>query len=116
MNGRVQIFDQSGRFIRSFGKLGDGPGMFARPKGIALDSEGHIYVIDSAFNNVQIFDSEGQILMAFGAFGEGRGQQILPAGLAIDSEDKIYVIDQWNARVNVYEYMGERYKARKGKK
>ena len=116
MNGRVQVFDPSGRFMRSFGKLGDGPGMFARPKGIALDSEGHIYVIDAAFNNVQIFNSEGQILMAFGGFGEGRGQQILPAGLSIDSEDRIYLIDQWNARVNVYEYMGEKYKARKGKK
>ena len=116
MNGRVQIFDSSGRFMRSFGRLGDGPGMFARPKGIALDSEGHIYVIDSAFNNVQIFNSEGELLMAFGEFGEGRGQQILPAGLSIDSEDRIYLIDQWNARVNVYEYMGEKYKAREGKK
>jgi DNA-binding beta-propeller fold protein YncE len=116
MNGRVQIFDKEGRFMRAFGKLGDGPGMFARPKGIALDSEGHIYVVDSAFNNVQIFNSEGEMMLGFGGFGEGRGQQILPAGLSIDSEDKIYVIDQWNARVNIFEYMGEKYKARQGKK
>lgn len=114
MNGRIQIFDQEGRFIRAFGKLGDGPGMFSRPKGIAVDSEGHIYVVDSGFNNVQIFDQEGQILMAFSGYGEGRGQQILPAGVAIDKEDKIYVVDQWNARINVFEYMGDKYTERKG--
>ena len=65
---------------------------------------------------MQIFSNEGEMLMSFGGFGEGRGQQILPAGLSIDGEDKIYVIDQWNARVNVFEYMGEKYKARQGKK
>ena len=43
------------------------------PKGIGIDSEGHIYVVDAAFNNVQIFNDEGQILMAFGQYGEGRG-------------------------------------------
>jgi DNA-binding beta-propeller fold protein YncE len=116
MNGRVQIFDSEGRFLRAFGKLGDGPGNFARPKGIDIDSEGHIYVVDAAFNNVQIFDGEGRILLAFGQYGEGRGDMVLPAGLAIDGEDQIYVIDQWGARVNIYEFMGETYKAREGKK
>ncbi len=116
MNGRVQILDSEGRFLRKFGKLGDGPGNFARPKGIALDSEGHIYVVDAAFNNVQIFNDEGQILLAFGQYGEGRGDMVLPAGLAIDGEDQIYVVDQWGGRVNIYEFMGEKYKAREGKK
>lgn len=113
MNGRIQIFDQEGRFLRAFGKLGDGAGMFARPKGIGLDSEGNIYVVDAGFNNIQIFNNEGRVLMAFGEYGDGRGQQILPAGLAVGRDDKIYVVDQWNARVNVYEFMGEKYKARK---
>lgn len=116
MNGRMQVFDPEGRFLRTWGRLGDGPGQFARPKGVAIDSEGHIYVVDAAFNNVQMFNEDGQMLMAFGEYGEGRSQQILPAGIAIDSEDRIYLVDQWNARVNVYEYMGEKYKARQGKK
>ena len=116
INGRVQIFDPEGRFLRTFGKLGDRPGNFARPKGIGIDSEGHIYVVDAAFNNVQIFNGEGEILMAFGQYGEGRGDMIIPADLAIDSEDMICVIDQWGARVNIYEFMGEKYKAREGRK
>ncbi len=116
LQGRIQIFDQDGKFIKSFGRLGDGFGEFARPKGIGIDSEGHIYVADSVFNNVQIFDPGGQILLFFGEGGFDRGQMILPADLVIDSEDKIYVVDQWNARVNVYQYMGEKYKASQGKK
>jgi len=115
MNGRVQVFDTKGRFLRAWGKLGDGFGQFARPKGIAIDSEGHVYVVDAAVNNVQIFNEEGELLMAFGEYGNGRGQQILPAGLAIDSEDRIYVVDSWNNRVNIYEFMGKKYKERKAR-
>ncbi|MDP2690188.1 MAG: 6-bladed beta-propeller, partial [Deltaproteobacteria bacterium] len=109
MNGRVQIFDPDGRFIRTFGQFGDAPGMFARPKGIGVDSEGHIYVVDSAFNNVQIFDQEGRVLLAFASYGSDRGQMILPAGLAVDKDDKVYVVDSWNRRVEVFEFMGTKY-------
>ncbi len=112
MNGRLQIFDSEGRFIRAFGQFGDAPGMFARPKGIAIDSEGHIYVVDAAFNNVQIFNKEGRILLGFSGYGSYRGQMILPADIAIDDEDYLYVVDSWNARVNVYEFLGEKSKAR----
>lgn len=112
MNGRVQIFDSEGRFMRAFGQFGDVPGMFARPKGIAVDSEGHIYVVDAAFNNVQIFDDEGQILMSFASYGNDRGQLILPAGVSIDKDDFIYVVDSWNRRLAVYEYLGKKAKAR----
>lgn len=112
MNGRVQIFDKSGKFIRAFGQFGDMPGMFARPKGVGVDSEGHIYVVDAAFNNVQIFNDEGQVLLAFASYGSDRSQMILPAGLAVDSQDFIYVVDSWNRRVNMFEYLGEKSKAR----
>lgn len=114
MNGRVQIFDSEGKFIRAFGQFGDAPGMFARPKGIGVDSEGHIYVVDAAFNNIQIFNEEGQILLAFASYGSDRGQMILPAGLSVDKDDYIYVVDSWNRRVEKFEYLGDKSKARTG--
>ncbi|OGQ55188.1 MAG: hypothetical protein A3J24_05335 [Deltaproteobacteria bacterium RIFCSPLOWO2_02_FULL_53_8] len=115
-NGRIQIFDSEGRFLRRFGEFGDAPGMFARPKGVAVDSEGHIYVVDAAFNNVQIFDDEGRILMAFSGYGVGRGEMILPAGIAIDKDDYIYVVDSWGRRVEVFEFLGDKHKAREAAK
>ena len=59
--------------IRSFGEAGDSLGNFHRPKGIALDSEGHVYVVDAAFNNFQIFDREGQLLLFVGTTGQRPG-------------------------------------------
>ena len=46
MNYRIQILDKTGNFIFSFGSIGDATGYFARPKGIATDSHGNIYVAD----------------------------------------------------------------------
>ncbi len=115
MNGRVQVFDSKGRFLLKFGKFGDGPGDFARPKGIAVDSEHNIYVADAAFNNIQIFNDEGQILMAFGGYGSNAGALLLPAGLSIDKDDYIYASDSWNERINVYEFLGDQHKDRKSR-
>ena len=71
--------------LTSFGKLGDGSGNFSKPKGIAVDSEGHIYVVDSHFDNVQIFDGDGNLLLVFGSSGNGtKANFILPAGIYID--------------------------------
>ena len=37
------------------------PGYFAQPKGIAVDSEDHLYVVDANFEAVQIFDAGGTL-------------------------------------------------------
>jgi len=110
MNFRVQIFTPDGKFIRTFGKIGIVPGSFARPKGVGVDSEGHIYVADAAFNNVQIFDDKGNLLLFFGRFGTGPGEFNLPAGVYVDRGDKIYVADQLNSRVQVFQYISEAWK------
>ena len=53
---------------------GDGPGHFARPKGIAIDSDGHIWVTDEVQSRVQVFDTEGQLLIYLGEHGWYPGQ------------------------------------------
>ncbi len=109
-NFRVQIFDKDGGFLTKFGRLGDKPGMFARPKGIGIDSEGHIYVSDAAFNNVQIFDDKGTVLLYFGGAGFGPSKFYLPAGVFVDENDRIYIVDSFNARVQIFQYVSERWK------
>jgi len=66
LNYRIQIFDADGKFIRSFGKHGDGPGYFAMPKDVAVDPDGHIWVTDSMQNRVHLFTQEGDLLMWMG--------------------------------------------------
>lgn len=104
-NFRVQLLDLDGRCLGTIGKKGDGAGDFALPKGVALDSEGHIYVVDAHFENVQVFDMEGRLLMAFGEEGRELGQFWLPAGLAIDSNDRIWLADSGNRRLQVFQYI-----------
>ena len=105
MNFRIQIFDQDGAFLYDFGIAGDGPGTFSKPRGIGVDSEGHIYVADAKFDNVQILDSTGRLLLYFGTSGLQPGEFYLPAGLAIDSKDRIYVADSFNQRIQVFQYL-----------
>ena len=55
--GRVQQFTSAGRYLRGFGeKQGSEPGQFLAPHGVALDSRGDLYVVDSFNHRVQKFD------------------------------------------------------------
>ena len=73
------------------GRQGVGPGQFARPRGLAVDHEGHLYVVDAATQLVQLFDREGRLLMFFGnPSGSGPGVTSLPAGIAVDYDNVGY--------------------------
>ena len=106
MNFRVQTVDRSGQFEYAVGKIGDGRGAMFRPKGIGIDSEGHLYVVDGNQNLVQVFNREGQLLYYFGQMGTGFGDFRLPTGLFIDRNDRVYVVDSYNHRVQVFHYYG----------
>ena len=104
LNFRVSRWSRQGVAEGTFGEHGNGPGTFARPKGIALDSDGHIYVVDGLFGNVQVFDQQGTLLLRFGETGSGPGQMLLPNDIAI-ANDRIYVVDSHNHRIQVFEYL-----------
>ena len=111
-NFRIQVFNLDGNFLTKIGKIGDAPGMVARPKGVAVDSEDHVYVVDAAFDNFQIFSDQGEILLFVGEAGRTPGKFWLPAGVHIDDEDRIYVADSYNRRVQVFQYLGEKHRAK----
>ena len=72
------------------GGYGNLPGTFTRPKGLALDREENLYVVDAAFENVQIFNSDGELLMHFGGSYEGAGAMWLPAAVEISYDNLSY--------------------------
>ena len=106
MNFRVQVLDRSGAFRLAIGQLGDTTGEMFRPKGVAVDSEGDLYVVDGLWGLVQVFNREGQLLYYFGQRGTAPGQFELPTGMFIDHDDRIYVVDSFNRRVQVFHYFG----------
>jgi sugar lactone lactonase YvrE len=55
LNDRVQLFTTEGKFLLGLGGTGKGPGQFARPHGLALDSRGNLYVADAGNQRIQKF-------------------------------------------------------------
>jgi len=106
LNYRVEVFDADGKFIRAFGKHGDGPGYFAMPKGIAVDCDGHIWVTDSMQNRVHLFTQEGDLLMYM-----GNAQGALPgtfSGLQyilIDTKNRVFTSEVYPGRVQMFRYV-----------
>jgi streptogramin lyase len=83
-NARIVKFSKDGKFIKSWGKKGSGPGEFAELHAIAMDSKGRIFVADRGNLRIQIFDQDGNFLDQWTQFGR-------PSGLAIDKKGTIYV-------------------------
>jgi hypothetical protein len=83
----VQKFAPDGKFLGAFGALGDSPGTFTRPKHVAVDSEGIIYIVDAAFQNVQMFDRQFHPLLYFGSAGNHPGGMDMPAGISVHEGD-----------------------------
>jgi len=73
------------------GGEGYGGGEFSRPRGIATDNRGNIYVADTGNGRGQKFDAEGRFLFAFGHTADLQLKE--PMSIAADEMERIYVID-----------------------
>ena len=98
---KVKIYNHSGEFIGSVGHYGKSFGQFVRPKGIALDNEENLYVVDAAFQNIQIFNKKKQLLMFFGGAYSGPGSMSLPAKIDIDYNNKRYFQKYVDPKFNI---------------
>jgi sugar lactone lactonase YvrE len=85
-NDRVSKFSKDGKFLKSWGKKGSGPGEFNSPHTIAIDSQGRLFVGDRSNNRIQIFDQEGRYIDTWKQFGR-------PSGIFIAKDDTMYVAD-----------------------
>lgn len=101
-NHRVQKFTGHGRFIASWGTLGDQPGQFRTPLGVAVDAARHIYVVDSQNHRVQKFDSDGEFLTEWGRNGIAPGEFNDPIELAVADTAWVYVTDAGNHRIQAF--------------
>ena len=97
----ISVFDFYGNFEKKIGSKGSGNGQLMNPSGIALDSEGNIYVADTGNARIAKFSQDGTFSF-FGEFGTGAGQFKSPQRILIDKNDRIYVSDFENNRINVY--------------
>ena len=83
---RISKYTADGKFIKSWGGFGYGPGQFRGAHSLAMDSRGRLFVADRGNRRIQIFDQEGKHLDTWYQFSR-------ISGLYIDANDTLYAID-----------------------
>ena len=82
---RISVFDSDGGYMRSFGKLGSGPGEFRTPHDIYVDDQDRLFVADRGNHRIQVLDLDGKLLAEWKQYGR-------PSGIAIRN-GLVYVAD-----------------------
>jgi len=113
-------------FLLQWGTIGEAEGQFFKPRMVAVDALGHVYLADTNRNRVQKFDGNGTFLRMWGwgvqdgsnSFqtctdgcgtgfsGDGDGQFDVPWGIAVDATGNFYVVSIGNHRVQKFDRDG----------
>ena len=117
-NGRIQVFDNEGRFVSKWGsfsstggELTDAFALFG-PRGLAIANDGNLLVADTGNKRIIKFTPDGQLVQQIGGGGVIGGRFEEPVGLAVSPLDgSIFVADTWNHRIQkltaALEFAGE---------
>jgi DNA-binding beta-propeller fold protein YncE len=104
--GLAAAVDPPPEFLAEWGSYGLADGQFRYPHGVAVDSTGNVYVVDTDNNRIQKFDADGTFLTTWGSYGMGGGRFCYPRGVAVDGEGNIYVADMYNHRIQKFDADG----------
>ena len=91
----VSVWSKEGKKLRQFEQ---GASQFDNPYGVAIDSEGSVYVAELINCRIHKFSQDGTLLKAIGA----SSQLGFPAGIKISPDDRVFVCDDTNQKVHVF--------------
>ncbi len=82
------------------------PWYFTHPAGVAVDTWGNLYVVDTGKHRILKFTAGGKFVMGWGSHGSGYGQFLYPTGIATDLYGNVYVADTDNHRIQKFDSNG----------
>jgi DNA-binding beta-propeller fold protein YncE len=88
VTGRIQKFDSNGRFLLQWQMPQTDLG---KPKGMGLDAQGNILVIEPHYMRVNHFDPAGRLVAQWGAKGTNAGRFILPRAIGLNSLGEFFI-------------------------
>lgn len=98
---RIQLSNATPNLV--WGVNGTADGDLGAPMGVAVDSSGHVYVVEYSNNRIQEFSSSGEFITKWGTSGTGDGEFSGPMGIAIDDTNGfIYIADTGNNRIQKF--------------
>ena len=107
MNARVQVLNaETGKLKQIIGSRGMNVGNMVRPKGVSVDSEGNVYVVESYYDHLLVYNKSGEFLMPIGGTGKDIGKFYLPSGVWVDANNRVFVADMFNGRVSLFQFLG----------
>lgn len=100
-NNRIVQLNLSGDQVWSFGDTGDSVGRLSRPRDIAVDKEGLIYVTDDQ-SRVSVINKKKGVRKIIGTEGKGPGKFNRPKGITIWHDKYLVVCDTNNKRIQFF--------------
>ena len=79
---------------------------FKRPRGVAVDPAGNIYVADTENHVIHKYTAAGAYLTQWGGFGGALGNFRYPRDVAVGPDGRVYVADTLNDRIQVFDAGG----------
>jgi tripartite motif-containing protein 71 len=76
-------------------------------QGLAVASDGTIYIGDSAESQIEMFDSNLNSIGIFGSLGTGDGQFQNLLAITLDNKDQIYAVDGYLCTIQVFSKDGK---------
>lgn len=89
-------------FVAKWGTEGSRDGQFNSPRGLAVDSFGNVYVVDTGNHRIQVFTSDGEFIAMWDGEGHGDGEFRNVVAVAIDPSDNVYVLDENGYRIQKF--------------
>ena len=94
-NGRIQIFDENGKYLDQFGGL-------RQPQHVMITADNHIGIIGGNNNKVVKYDLKGRMVTSWGTQGTFPGAIWNPHQFSVDSEGNLYIAEATGGRTQKF--------------